>query len=199
MGTPARQGKAFAEQSFSRSAGMWQPSAEALLQTPTRTEPGRFRRQAERSAYRPFGPGSADESLAFFHCLPRNHQHRPADKVCADTVPAVFARRPWSVPAAISGTGLASAASSNSRPSRKFKLTHENSPLCSRAYSPAASFSCVTILPGIKETVSRSTEAARACWPVVRPEASTDQTRPWDQSKSGTNSKSPAHSPRRRR
>ena len=32
----------------------------------------------------PFGPGSADESLAFFHCLPRNHQHRPADKVCAD-------------------------------------------------------------------------------------------------------------------
>ena len=32
----------------------------------------------------PFSPGSADESLAFFHCLPGNHQHRPADKVCAD-------------------------------------------------------------------------------------------------------------------
>ena len=32
----------------------------------------------------PFSPGSADESLAFFHCLPGNHQHRPADKVCVD-------------------------------------------------------------------------------------------------------------------
>lgn len=56
---------------------------------------------------------------------------------------------------AISGTGLASAASSSNRPSRKFRLTHENSPLCSRAYSPAVSFSCVTILPGIRETVSQ--------------------------------------------
>ena len=68
--------------------------------------------------------------------------------------------------------------------------------LASAEYRPSQE---VTILPGIRKTVSRRTEAARACWPVVRPEASTAQTRPWDQSKSGTNSKSPAHSPRRRR
>lgn len=143
----------------------------------------------------PLSPGSADESLAFSTACPGTTSIVPLTRFVLTTVPAVFARRPWSVPAAISGTGLASAASSTSRPSRKFRLTHENSPLCSSAYSPAASFSCVTILPGIKETVSRSTEAARACWPVVRPEASTAQTRPWDQSKSGTNSKNPAHSP----
>ena len=64
----------------------------------------------------------------------------PLTRFVLTTVPAAFARRPWSVPAAISGTGLASAASSTSRPSRKFRLTHENSPLWSRAYSPGGKF-----------------------------------------------------------
>ena len=55
------------------------------------------------------------------------------------------------------------------------------------------------LLSHISEAEDTETEAARACWPVVKPEASTAQTRPCDQSKNGTNSKSPAHSPRRRR
>ena len=58
----------------------------------------------------------------FTDCMPVSYTHLttsivPLTRFVLTTVPAVFARRPWSVPAAISGTGLASAASSSSRPS----------------------------------------------------------------------------------
>lgn len=62
---------------------------------------------------------------------------------------------PWSVPDAISGTGLAAAASTISRPLEKFRLAHENSPLCSRAYSPAVSFSSETNAPGGKSLLAQ--------------------------------------------
>ena len=123
----------------------------------------------------------------------------PLTRLVRTTVPAALAKTPSAFPAAMSGTGFAAAASTTSRPSRKFRLAQENSPLCKRAYSPAVSFSCVTALPGISCTCSRRIASARARCPVVRLPASTAQTRSCDQTSRGTNSKTPTHSPRRRR
>ena len=98
----------------------------------------------------------------------------------------------------MSGTGLAAAASATSFPFIKLRLAQENSPLWSRAYSPAVSFSCVTAFPG-KSPASHRTTAARACWPGVRPTGSTNQTKPCSQSSRGRKTRHPAQSPRRRR
>lgn len=102
---------------------------------------------------------------------------------------------PWSVPDAISGTGLAAAASTISRPLEKFRLAHENSPLCSRAYSPAVSFSSETNSPAERACWRRMT-SARARWPGVRVVKSVAQTAPCSQSNRGRNKNSPAQSPR---
>ena len=121
----------------------------------------------------------------------------PLTRFVLTTVPDTLARRPWSVPAAMSGTGFAAAASATSFPFVKLRLAQENSPLWSRAYSPAVSLSCVTIFPGKRPAFHRTT-AARACWPGVSPTGSMNQTKPWSQSRSGRKTRHPAQSPRRR-
>ena len=121
----------------------------------------------------------------------------PLVRLVSSTVPATRAVMPWSVPDAISGTGLAAAASTISRPLEKFRLAHENSPLCSRAYSPAVSFSSETNSPAERACWRRMT-SARARWPGVRVVKSVAQTAPCSQSNRGRNKNSPAQSPRRR-
>ena len=91
----------------------------------------------------------------------------PLARFVRSTVPLHFARSPCRVPAAISGRARAGAASTASLPFSKFRLTHENSPLSSSAYSPARSSSSVTAMPGCKPQL-RSTAPARARCPVVR-------------------------------
>ena len=70
-------------------------------------------------------------------CCPGTTSMVPLTRFVRTTVPLHRARMPCSVPAAMSGLGLAAAASTTSRPLAKLRLAQENSPLSSRAYSPA--------------------------------------------------------------
>ena len=125
-----------------------QQEGNILLVFPLELRPDAARRRLKDERSVPFGAGCSDEALTGFYGLAGDDEHRPADELVRTTVPDTLARRPWSVPAAMSGTGFAAAASATSFPFIKLRLAQENSPLWSRAYSPAASFSCVTAFPG---------------------------------------------------
>mgnify|MGYP002620120711 CR=1 FL=1 len=130
-------------------------------------------------------------------CWPGCTSMVPLVRFVRRTVPLHLARMPCSVPAAMSGLGLAAAASTTSRPLAKLRLAQENSPLSSRAYSPAVRLASVAAAPGAR-SACRSTAKARAACPRVRVLVSTAQTNCWLHSSSGINSASPAHSPVRR-
>ena len=109
-----------------------QRQGSILLVFPLELRPDAARRRLKDERSVPFGAGCPDEALTGFYGLAGDDEHRPADEVGATTVPDTLARRPWSVPAAMSGTGFAAAASATSFPFIKLRLAQENSPLWSR-------------------------------------------------------------------
>ena len=79
----------------------------------------------------------------------------PLVRLVSSTVPATRAVMPWSVPDAISGTGLAAAASTISRPLEKFRLAHEKLAALQQGIFTGSQFFLGDELPGGKSLLAQ--------------------------------------------